>query len=79
MILKIDTYLKTIEIEDEVTIDAFIREIKRMLPNSWKDYNLNPHTLKVVQPPIATEIQPAFIVTDNPYTYPNDICYFFSY
>lgn len=42
MKLIIDTTLKTIQVEQSVSLDELSEEIKRMFPESYKEYKLVP-------------------------------------
>ena len=45
MKLQIDTKEKTIKVEENVNIEDFLKTIKQLFPNEWKEFTLETNTV----------------------------------
>ena len=52
MKIQIDTTLKTVTVEQDVVISELIDNLKKLLPNDWKEYKLQSQSVIVWRNPI---------------------------
>ncbi len=65
MKIQLDLKNKIIKIEENVNLDTFIKNVKKLLPNDWQQYTLQVATQIIWKNPIIYDDK----TWENPYWY----------